>query len=99
MAEAYEIHNTSLWYKIKLAIADKLVFSKWRDAIGGNINAIVVGSSACPIKLERIFTAANIVIMEGYGLTETSPVIAVNCYQKKRQEIWHRGAPAERCRG
>ncbi|HEY9197183.1 MAG TPA: long-chain fatty acid--CoA ligase, partial [Mucilaginibacter sp.] len=87
VAEAYEIHNTSLWYKIKLAIADKLVYSKWRDAIGGNINAIVVGSSACPIKLEKIFTAANIVIMEGYGLTETSPVIAVNCYQKSDRKF------------
>lgn len=87
VAEAYEIQNTSLLYKIKLAIADKLVFSKWRDAIGGNINAIVVGSSVCPIKLERIFTAANIVIMEGYGLTETSPVIAVNCYQKSDRKF------------
>lgn len=87
VAEAYEIHNTSLWYKIKLAIADKLVYSKWRAAIGGNITAIVVGSSACPLKLERIFTAANIVIMEGYGLTETSPVIAVNCYQKSDRKF------------
>ncbi len=87
VAEAYEIHHTSLWYKIKLAIADKLVYSKWRDAIGGNITAIVVGSSACPLKLERIFTAANIVIMEGYGLTETSPVIAVNCYQKNDRKF------------
>lgn len=87
VAEAYEINNTSLWYKIKLAIADKLVYSKWRAAIGGNITAIVVGSSACPLKLERIFTAANIVIMEGYGLTETSPVIAVNCYQKSDRKF------------
>ncbi|WP_184542007.1 AMP-dependent synthetase/ligase [Mucilaginibacter sp. FT3.2] len=87
VAEAYEINDTSLWYKIKLAIADKLVYSKWRNAIGGNIKAIVVGSSACPIKLERIFTAANIVIMEGYGLTETSPVIAVNCYEKSKRKF------------
>ena len=87
LAEAYEINNTSLPYKIKLAIADKLVYSKWRAAIGGNIKAIVVGSSACPIKLERIFTAANIVIMEGYGLTETSPVIAVNCYEKSGRKF------------
>jgi long-chain acyl-CoA synthetase len=87
VAEAYELHDTSLWYKIKLAIADKLVYSKWRNAIGGNIKAIVVGSSACPVKLERIFTAANIVIMEGYGLTETSPVIAVNCYEKSKRRF------------
>jgi long-chain acyl-CoA synthetase len=47
----------------------------------------VVGSSACPIKLERIFTAANIVILEGYGLTETSPVIAVNWYEKSGRKF------------
>lgn len=87
VAEAYEINNSSLGYKIKLAIADKLVFSKWRNAIGGNIKSIVVGSSACPIKLERIFTAAGIVILEGYGLTETSPVIAVNRYEKSGRKF------------
>ncbi|HAL83701.1 MAG TPA: long-chain fatty acid--CoA ligase [Mucilaginibacter sp.] len=80
IADHFEIHNQSLAYKIKLAIADKLVYSKWRNAIGGNVKAIVVGSSATPIRLERIFTAAGIVILEGYGLTETSPVIAVNHY-------------------
>lgn len=80
IAEEYEIFGKSPLYKIKLAIADKLVYSKWREAVGGNVKAIVVGSSATPIKLEKIFTAAKIVILEGYGLTETSPVIAVNQY-------------------
>jgi len=80
VAEQFEIENQSIWYKIKLAIADKLVYSKWREAVGGNVRAIVIGSSACPIKLEKIFTAAGMTVMEGYGLTETSPVIAVNCY-------------------
>lgn len=87
VAEAYEINDTSLWYKIKLAVADKLVYSKWRNAIGGNVKAIVLGSSACPVRLEKIFTAANIVILEGYGLTETSPVIAVNCYKKSSRKF------------
>jgi long-chain acyl-CoA synthetase len=87
VAEEFEIHNNSLWYKIKLAIADKLVYSKWRGAIGGNVKAIVIGSSACPVKLEKIFTAAGMVVMEGYGLTETSPVIAVNCYEKSRRKF------------
>jgi long-chain acyl-CoA synthetase len=87
VAEAYEITGTGLWYKIKLAIADKLVYSKWRNAIGGNVKAIVLGSSACPVRLEKIFTAADIVILEGYGLTETSPVIAVNCYQKSGRKF------------
>jgi len=82
VAEQFEIENTSAWYKIKLAIANKLVYSKWLSAMGGNLQAIVVGSSATPIKLEKVFTAAGVVIIEGYGLTETSPVIAVNCYKR-----------------
>ncbi|NOW96886.1 long-chain fatty acid--CoA ligase [Mucilaginibacter sp. SG564] len=85
VAEEFEIENQSLWYKIKRAIADKLVYSKWREAVGGNVKAIVIGSSACPIKLEKIFTAAGMTVMEGYGLTETSPVIAVNCYNTGRK--------------
>jgi long-chain acyl-CoA synthetase len=80
IAEQFEIGTKSPWYKIKLAIADKLVFSKWRVALGGNLKTIVIGSSACQIKLEKIFTAAGMVILEGYGLTETSPVITVNHY-------------------
>ena len=87
VAEQFEINNTSTWYKTKLAIADKLVYSKWRNAIGGNVKAIVIGSSACPIKLEKIFTAAGMVVLEGYGLTETSPVIAVNYYDKKGRKF------------
>ncbi|MES2276404.1 MAG: long-chain fatty acid--CoA ligase [Bacteroidota bacterium] len=87
VAEEFEIEGTSLWYKIKLAVADKLVYSKWRAAVGGNVKAIVIGSSATPIKLEKIFTAAKIVILEGYGLTETSPVIAVNQYKKDMRKF------------
>ncbi|HMG10431.1 MAG TPA: AMP-binding protein, partial [Mucilaginibacter sp.] len=87
VAEQFEINNNNLWYKTKLAIADKLVYSKWRNAIGGNVKAIVIGSSACPIKLEKIFTAAGMVVLEGFGLTETSPVIAVNHYQKSGRKF------------
>ncbi len=72
----------SLIKKMKYAVADKLVFSKWREAIGGKAKAIVTGSAACQVKLLRVFTAANIIVMEGYGLTETSPVISVNTYEK-----------------
>lgn len=87
VADQYEIDKSNWWYKIKLAIANNLVYSKWRAAIGGNVNAIVVGSSACPVRLEKIFTAADITIIEGYGLTETSPVIAVNHYQKSKRRF------------
>jgi long-chain acyl-CoA synthetase len=82
IAEQFEIENKDAWYRFKLSIADKLVYSKWRNAIGGNIKAIVIGSSACPVRLEKIFTAAGMVVLEGYGLTETSPVIAVNRYHE-----------------
>jgi len=71
------------WYKLQLAIANKLVFSKWREALGGNIDVIVTGSAACQVRLLKIFTAAKIPILEGYGLTETSPVISVNRTEEK----------------
>lgn len=87
VAEEFELSGTSPWYNIKLAIADKLVFSKWRAAIGGNLKAIVLGSSACPLKLEKIFTAAKMAILEGYGLTETSPVISVNQYRLDKRKL------------
>lgn len=65
-------------YKRQLAIANKLVFSKWREALGGNIKQIQCGASALQPRLARVFWAAGIKILEGYGLTETSPVIAAN---------------------
>ncbi|GGH22698.1 AMP-dependent synthetase/ligase [Mucilaginibacter phyllosphaerae] len=80
LAEQFENAGKGPWFKLQLALADKLVYSKWRAAIGGEVKAIVVGSSACPVRLARIFTAAKMVVLEGYGLTETSPVISVNYY-------------------
>lgn len=77
----------SWWYNLKLAIANKLIFSKWRAALGGNVKAIVVGGAACQPRLARLFSAGRIVIMEGYGLTETSPVIAVNEYPEDKRRI------------
>jgi len=68
----------SIGKKIKFKIADKLIFSKWREALGGNINAIVTGAAPCPVKIMRVFCAAGIPIREGYGLTETSPTLTVN---------------------
>ena len=69
-------------YNLKLSLANKLVFSKWREALGGNIEMIITGGAACQVKLIRIFTAARIPIYEGYGPTENSPVISVNCRYK-----------------
>ena len=83
LAEKFEINkDMGAWYGLQMSIANKLVFRKWREALGGNIKCIVTGSAACQVKLIRLFTAAKIVIMEGYGLTETSPVISVNRYDE-----------------
>lgn len=83
LALEFEINKPqSFSYKLQMILADKLVFSKWREAVGGNIKAIVTGSAACQVKLLRLFTAAKIIVMEGYGLTETSPVISVNRYEQ-----------------
>ena len=66
------------WYETQLSLARKLIFSKWKAGLGGNLNLMVSGSAALQPRLCRIFAAADIPVMEGYGLTETSPVIAVN---------------------
>src|SRR5215203_4591987 len=84
LAEKFEINkNQGLWYNIQLGIANKIIFSKWREALGNNIQCIVTGGAACQVRLIRIFTAARLIIMEGYGLTETSPVIAVNRHNEE----------------
>lgn len=87
IGDQFKLNNFDPVYKMKLAIANKLVFSKWREALGGNVHAIVVGGAACPPKLARLFTAAQIPIMEGYGLTESSPVITVNRFEKENRRI------------
>ncbi|MBD1261129.1 long-chain fatty acid--CoA ligase [Maribacter polysiphoniae] len=66
------------WYEQKLKLARKLIFSKWQEALGGQLKFMVSGSAALQPRLSRIFAAAQMPIMEGYGLTETSPVISVN---------------------
>jgi len=82
LAEKYEINQPlSFGYTMQLSLANKLIFSKWREALGNNLICIVSGGAACQPRLIRIFTAAKIPVMEGYGLTETSPVISVNRYE------------------
>lgn len=74
--EPYGVNG--FWYELELKIARKLIFSKWKEGLGGKLGLIVNGSAALQPRLARIFAAAEIPVMEGYGLTETSPVISVN---------------------
>ncbi len=66
------------WYELQLKIVNKIIFNKWREALGGNVISIISGGAALQTRLAKIFTAAGILVLEGYGLTETSPVISVN---------------------
>jgi long-chain acyl-CoA synthetase len=83
LANDYDITKPgSIWYKLQLAIANKLIFSKWREGLGGHVELVVTGGAACQVRLIRIFSAAKIPVYEGYGPTENSPVISVNCRRK-----------------
>ena len=84
---------TGFWYEIQLKIARKLIFSKWREALGGRIQMIVCGSAALSPRLAKVFSAAGLTIMEGYGLTETSPVISVNRESGRYWKIGTVGKP------
>ncbi|GAB3823009.1 AMP-dependent synthetase/ligase [Pontibacter rugosus] len=75
------------WYNKQLGLANKIIFSKWREALGGNVLAIVSGGAALQPRLARVFWSANIRVMEGYGLTETSPVISVNRFEPENNVI------------
>ncbi len=85
LAKAYNPEkNQGIWYNFQLALANKLIFSKWREALGGNLSYIVAGGAALSPKLATVFTAGRILILQGYGLTETSPVISVNKVNRNR---------------
>jgi len=82
LGHKYELDGANgSWYEWQLSIARKLIFSKWMEALGGNIVAIASGGAALQPRLARVFNAAGIKVLEGYGLTETSPVIAVNNFE------------------
>jgi long-chain acyl-CoA synthetase len=80
----YELNGANGWfYEMKLSLANKLIFNKWREALGGKVG--IISSAGAPLqeRLTRIFWAARIRILEGYGLTETSPVVAINNFCSK----------------
>lgn len=96
LAEKYEpFGSNGFWYELKLKIARKLIFSKWQAALGGKVKKISSGSAALNPRLCRIFNAAGIPVMEGYGLSETSPVISVNCEMDKGVKMGTTGRPIE----
>lgn len=94
LGERYDNNRSGgWWYNLQLAIANKLVFSKWRAALGNKISFIITGGAACQEKLLRIFNAARIPVYEGYGPTENSPVICVN--RRKEMKFGTVGPPIE----
>lgn len=84
---AYDKRQGGVWFSLQLALANKIVFNKWREALGGNVICIVSGGAALQPRLASVFWAAQIQVLEGYGLTETSPVIAVNFIEKGMHKI------------
>lgn len=81
------------WYEFQLKIARALIFKKWQEALGGKLRAVASGSAALQPRLARVFNAAGIPIMEGYGLTETSPVVSVNDFREGNFRIGSVGKP------
>ncbi len=81
LGHQYELEGKGFLYKRKLALADKLIFSKWREALGGNVIGILTGAAAMQPRLLRVFNAAGVSVREAYGLTETSPALTINRWE------------------
>ncbi len=96
LGEKWEPYNRNGGlYNFKLGIANKLIFSKWRDALGGELKTMVSGSAALQTRLTRVFSAAGMQVMQGYGLTETSPVVSVEMYANEHFRIGTVGKPID----
>ena len=94
LGERYEPYGANgFWYEFQLKIARKLIFSKWQAALGGQLQTMVSGSAALHPRLSRIFCASGMMVMEGYGLTETSPVVSVGMEANKLFKIGTVGKP------
>lgn len=92
----YELHHANgFWYHAQLALANKLIFSKWREALGGNVQFIFSGAAALQPRLARVFTAAGIIVLEGYGLSETSPVVTANRIEEENRMFGTVGVPID----
>lgn len=89
------LKSGGFFYNLQLSLANKLIFSKWREALGGNIKYIITGGAACQERLLRIFNAARIPLYEGYGPTENSPVISVNRMGKGMMKLGTVGPPVK----
>ncbi|MEN8885441.1 MAG: AMP-dependent synthetase/ligase [Winogradskyella sp.] len=94
LGERWEPYGANgAWYEFQLKIANKIIFSKWREALGGQLGTMVSGSAALQPRLARVFGAAGMRVMEGYGLTETSPVISVGFYGDNMYKVGTVGKP------
>lgn len=94
LGQRYELNGKNgAWYEFQLKLANKIIFNKWREALGGNAKAVASGAAALQPRLARVFLAAQIPVMEGYGLTETSPVLAVNAQENDGVRIGTVGRP------
>ncbi|NLI71584.1 MAG: long-chain fatty acid--CoA ligase [Bacteroidales bacterium] len=93
LATKYQLIGMSAWMKAQLKLADALIYSKWRDAIGGNFDIVVSGGSALQSHMASFFSAIGLPVFEGYGLTETSPVIAVSQRGKHGRKFGTVGPP------
>jgi long-chain acyl-CoA synthetase len=93
LAGKYRIDGNSLWYAIKAKIANRLVYSRWREAIGGNFDIIVSGGAAIQPQIASFFSAIGMPVFEGYGLSETSPVITVSRRGKNQRKSGTVGPP------
>lgn len=94
LGERFEPYGANgWWYEVQLKIAKKLIFSKWRAGLGGELHTMVCGSAALHPRLSRVFCASGMMVMEGYGLTETSPVVSVGMQANNFFKIGTVGKP------
>jgi len=95
LAQKFQLEGMSPWYKARHKVADKLIYSKWRTAIGGNFDIVVSGGSAIQPHISSFFSAIGMPVFEGYGLSETSPVISVHQRVKNGRKAGTVGLPLE----